>query len=224
MTGNPIADFKVPLNNAFSSLASGINAGAGSLDVQVGDGANFPATSDGDFWVSIDAEILLCTSRAGDTLTVTRAQQSTGAAAHDAGAAVELRITQEAVEDIHANIVTGILQGWADDANLNPSIGTLPASALVWRVDIWVQELFDAGNQLMNVGHDGVQTYLVDTFDVSGVIVDNIDDDSHADAGSFIGVVSPTERAIEIYIDAAASTTGRVYVAIHYIIADVQPA
>ena len=226
MTGNPITDFKVPLNSASSSLDGAITDADVTLDVATGDGDNFPATADGDFWVSIDAEILLCTARApaSDTLTVTRAQQGTAAAAHDDGAAVELRITQEAIEDIHASIVTGVLQGWADDTNLNPSIGTLPANSFVWRVDIWVQELFDAGNQLVDVGYDALNTHLVNTFDVSGVIVDHIDDDAHADAGAGIGVVEATARDIEIYVDAAASTTGRVYVVVHYIVANTQPA
>lgn len=224
MTGNPITDFKVPLNSASSSLDGAITDVAVTLDVATGEGANFPATADGDFWVSIDAEIMLCTSRAGDTLTVTRSQQGTSGAAHDDGAAVELRITQEAFEDIHANIVTGILQGWAADDNLNPSIGTLPANAFVWRVDIWVQELFDAGNQEMSVGYDAANNHVVDTFDVSAPIIDQIVDDSHADAGAAQGNVQATARDIEIYIDAAASTTGRVYVVIHYTVADVQPA
>ena len=88
-----IVAFKVAKNSASSSLASAIDNSEVTLTVATGEGANFPATADGDFWVSIDSEIMLCTSRATDVLTVTRAQQSTSGAAHDAGAAVELRIT-----------------------------------------------------------------------------------------------------------------------------------
>ncbi|KKK75518.1 hypothetical protein LCGC14_2872900, partial [marine sediment metagenome] len=58
-----IVAFKVAKNSASSSLASAIDNAVVTLTVATGDGANFPATADGDFWVSIDSEILLCTSR-----------------------------------------------------------------------------------------------------------------------------------------------------------------
>lgn len=223
MTGNPIIVFKVPKNDARGSLLANINSVVGTLTVGAGEGANFPTTADGDFWVSIDAEILLCTSRAADVLTVTRAQQSTVAAAHNAGAAVELRITEEALTDINNNIVKGVLQGWADDTNLNPSIGTLPANAFVYRVDIYVLELFDAGVGTMNVGYDAVQTWYVNTYNIAAASVDHVDY-GHADAGGAMGIVDATSRAVEIYVNAAASTTGKVYVAVHYIVADAIPA
>jgi len=226
MTGNPIIDFKVPLNSASSSLDGAITNVAVALDVQTGDGGNFPATGDGDFWVSIDAEILLCTTRAVDTLTVTRGAQGTANVAHDDGAAVELRITQEAFEDIHANVVKGVLQGWAefgDHGGPGVSIGTIPANGFVYRVNIWVHELFDAGNRTLNVGYDAATPYYVDTFDISGAVIDNVDDDGHADAGAGIGVVDAVARACELYIDAAGCATGKVYVAVHYIVADAIP-
>lgn len=221
-----IVEFKVAKNNANSALASAITDVAATLTVTTGEGGNFPATADGDFWVSIDSEILLCTSRAGDVLTVVRAAQSTTGVAHDAGAAVELRITAEALEDIQDNIVTGVLQGWAVDTDTGTGvpIGTLPANHFVWRVSIYCLELFDAGNKLIDVGYDAAQTYLVDTFNVAAAIIDNIDDDGHADAGAGIMAVSETARAIEIYVDAAASTTGKVYVVVHYIVPDDIPA
>ncbi len=225
MTGNPIIDFKVILNHADSSLDGAITDADVTLDVATGEGANFPATADGDFWVSIDAEILLCTSRAADTLTVTRAQQGTAAAAHDDGAAVELRITAEALDDINSNIVTGVLQGWAihTDHGVAVDIGTLPANHFVWRVDIWCQELFDAGAKTIDVGYAAASTHIVNTFDVSAPIIDNIDDDAHGDAGAAIGTVHATERDIEIMLDAAASTQGKVYVVVHYTVADAIP-
>ena len=223
MTGNQIIPFKVPLNNADSSLAVALTDVAATLTVEAGEGANFPTTADGDFWVSIDAEILLCTSRAVDVLTVTRAQQGTVAAAHDVGAAVELRITAEALTDINNNIVKGVLQGWADDTNMNPSIGTLPANAFVYRVDIYVLELFDVGVRTMDVGYDAATPWYVNTFNVAAATVDHVDF-GHADAGGAMGVVDAASRAVEIYVNAVASTTGKVYVAVHYIVADAIPA
>ena len=38
-----------------------------------------------------------------------------------------------------------------------------------------------------------------------------------------MGIVHATERDIEIMVDGLASTTGKVYVAVHYILADAIP-
>lgn len=85
-------------NNAFSTLNADINDSVTSLDVASGDGSLFP--SDYPFHITIGDEILSCTERSTDTLTVVRAQQSTSAAAHTAGDAVELRWTAKHLDDI----------------------------------------------------------------------------------------------------------------------------
>lgn len=84
-------------NNAASLLAAEIAAGATSLSVPAGDGAEFPSTT---FHISIDDEIILCTSRTTDVLTVTRAQEGTIAAIHLAGAEVRLNITAKHIDDL----------------------------------------------------------------------------------------------------------------------------
>ncbi len=86
-------------NNAESVLASGINASATSLTVVTGEGAKFPADN---FHISIDDEILLCTSRSGDAFTVQRGKEGTQAAAHGAGAKVQLRWTAAYVEELQS--------------------------------------------------------------------------------------------------------------------------
>ena len=78
-------------NRAVSALAADITSTATSLSVTAGDGAQFPDS--GNFNITIEDEILQCTAISTDTLTVTRAQEGTTAAAHTAGKAVELRIT-----------------------------------------------------------------------------------------------------------------------------------
>jgi hypothetical protein len=88
-------------NNAYSTLQSGITAGATSLTVASGEGARFPTSN---FNISIDSEILLCSSRSGDVFTVTRAQEGTSAAAHSAGAAVRLNITAKIITDLTDHI------------------------------------------------------------------------------------------------------------------------
>lgn len=94
-------------NNASSKLASAITAVATSLTVLTGEGARFPSSN---FPITIDNEILLCSSRTGDVLTVTRAQESTSATVHGQGAAVRHNIT--------AAIVTGLQkQVWDSDGD-----------------------------------------------------------------------------------------------------------
>lgn len=67
-------------NLAISTLASGMDASQTTLTVATGEGAKFP--SSGNFRVTVEDEIMLCTSRSGDVLTITRAQESTSAATH----------------------------------------------------------------------------------------------------------------------------------------------
>lgn len=99
-------------NRAFSTLASGVSDVATEWTVATGEGALFPTT--GDFHVTCEDEIVKCTSRTGDVLTVTRAQEGTAAAAHTAGKAVELRVTAGVIENIqsehntHKDLTTGV--------------------------------------------------------------------------------------------------------------------
>ncbi len=88
-------------NNAESTLASGINASATSLTVATGGGALFPS---GNFHITIDNEILKCTSRSGDVFTVQRGQEGTTPAGHQAGAKVQLRWTAAYVTEIQTAI------------------------------------------------------------------------------------------------------------------------
>lgn len=88
-------------NRAESNLAAGISNVDTSLTVLSGEGAKFPASN---FHITIDDEILLCTSRSGDVFTVTRAQEGTTAASHLANAAVELRITAKLISDLNDEV------------------------------------------------------------------------------------------------------------------------
>lgn len=99
-------------NNAVSTLASGITAGALSLTVQSGDGALFPNPTGGDtFRVTlVDAanliEIVDCTGRSGDVLTIVRAQEGTSAKVYISGDSVGLRLTKETVADFSQKVDT----------------------------------------------------------------------------------------------------------------------
>ena len=92
-------------NNAASRLASSILAASTSLTVTAGEGAKFPAPTGGN-WFPVTAlkadgtfEIMRCTARSGDVLTVARAQEGTTALAFSAGDRVELRVTAAVMAD-----------------------------------------------------------------------------------------------------------------------------
>jgi len=94
--------FQVAKNRAKSALAADITDVATSLTVTAGEGAKFPSTY--PFPITIEDEILKCTNRVTDTLTVERAQEGTSAVAHVAGKAVHLRITAKFASDLHTAV------------------------------------------------------------------------------------------------------------------------
>ncbi len=103
-------------NNAESTLASGISAAATSLSVSAGDGSKFPSSN---FNITIDGEIMLCTTRTGDVLTVTRAQEGTTAAIHAAATVVGLYVTAGIVSQLQTGVdaafALGVTGGNAHD-------------------------------------------------------------------------------------------------------------
>lgn len=87
-------------NNAVSTLATSVTSSATSISVQAGDGGKFPPYTGEWFPLTLiksngELEILRCTGRSGDTMTVVRAQEGTGAKNFSAGDRVELRLTAE---------------------------------------------------------------------------------------------------------------------------------
>ena len=92
-------------DNAISTLSGAINASVTSLVVAAGDGTKFPSTY--PFHITIESEILSCTLRAVDTLTVARAQQGTAAASHADGKMVQLKIMAKHLDDITEMFTSG---------------------------------------------------------------------------------------------------------------------
>lgn len=86
-------------NFAESVLASGVTDSGVSLTLNGGDGALFPSSGDYQLVLVRNSdgarEIVKCTSRSTDVLTVTRAQESTTGLVLVTGDKVELRITAE---------------------------------------------------------------------------------------------------------------------------------
>lgn len=102
-------------NNATSTLASGITAVATSIFLNTGDGAKFPSpTGIEQFALTLDdgagnIEIVYCTTRATDTLTVVRAREGTTGYAFLSGDAAELRMTKATMESWAQK--DGVVQG-----------------------------------------------------------------------------------------------------------------
>ena len=94
--------FLVVKNRAVSTLAAGIDDAVVELTVAAGEGALFPTTF--PFHITIDDEILSCTGRVVDVLTVVRDQQGTAAAAHAEAADVKLNITAKSITDLNTAV------------------------------------------------------------------------------------------------------------------------
>lgn len=87
-------------NNASTTLSASITSGATSLTVATGAGALFPNPTAPDYFLvtlqgisGTPIEIVKCTARSADTLTIVRAQEGTTASAFTGGDKVELRVT-----------------------------------------------------------------------------------------------------------------------------------
>lgn len=90
--------FYVAKNNASGHLTSSITSGGTLVPLVAGEGAAFPLTF--PFPLTIDNEIMKATgSTTVDTFIVTRAQETTSAASHAAGADVRLNITAKFMTD-----------------------------------------------------------------------------------------------------------------------------
>lgn len=106
--------FKVA-NNAVSTLSASATTGATSLTLAAGTGAKFPAvtTASGDeFRATLIRqsdgayEIVRCTNRSGDVLTVQRAQEGTAALALAVGDRIEARFTKGVFDWLASQIAT----------------------------------------------------------------------------------------------------------------------
>lgn len=101
-------------NNAATTLASSILAGATSLTVLSTTGAIFPTLTGNNFFfctlqntAGTTYEIVKVTARSGDVFTIVRAQEGTTAAAFAAGDKVELRLTAGELSELFNGIVQG---------------------------------------------------------------------------------------------------------------------
>ena len=98
----------VASNSAKTALTGSINTFATTINVTSGDGALFPAVSSSGtdyFYITLidsalNTEIVKCTNRAGDALTIVRAQDGTTARSFSAGDRVEMRVVAALINDL----------------------------------------------------------------------------------------------------------------------------
>lgn len=144
-------------NNATSELAAAITDSDTSLTLVTGQGALFPNPTAGDWFLvtltqasgaETSWEIVKCTARVDDTLTIVRAQESTTAAAW-ATAKAEQRLTAAGLGPVVAAGVSGMMTG-ADKTKLDAITGT------------------NTGDNAVNTTYNGLVTNATHTGDVTG--------------------------------------------------------
>ena len=115
-------------NNGHSTLAASVATSDTSITVASGHGARFPSLSGSAYFFAtlIDAsnnlEIVKCTARSSDVLTITRAQESTTARAFAIGDRIELRVTAAGLGAIYSEAVADATP--AADSIVNSMIAT----------------------------------------------------------------------------------------------------
>lgn len=97
-------------NNSETTITQSISATDTTIQIATGSGSEFPNPGAGDhFYVTLIGddgtggevlEVIRCTSRATDTLTVVRGLDDTTASAFNAGDKLELRVTKILMDDI----------------------------------------------------------------------------------------------------------------------------
>jgi hypothetical protein len=123
------------VNNAISALASGVTDVATSMTLTTGEGALFPNPTGSEYFyatlidTSGNLEIVKCTTRATDVLTVVRGAESTTAQAWSAGDRIEVRITAGGLMDTVAAAAAVVASTAADAASAAADAASTAADA-----------------------------------------------------------------------------------------------
>lgn len=165
-------------NSAFATLAAGINNSATSITLTTGQGARFPSLGAGDYFYAtlIDAsnnlEIVKCTARSTDVLTVTRAQEGTTARSFSTGDRIELRITAAGIAESANELVASgtlvipgtsssgaILRLSEDTDNGTNYIGLKSPAAVASNLDFTLPSADGSAGQFMKTDGSGVLSF-----------------------------------------------------------------
>jgi len=162
-------------NNAYSTLASSINNSATSITLTTGEGARFPSFSAPDYFLAtlIDSsnnlEIVKCTTRSTDVLTVVRAQESTTARAYATGDRIELRITAGVLDALYDDTTVGGATGVDFNDNVKARWGT--GNDLEIYHDSSHSYITDGGTGNLKIG--GSQVDILGTSETMATFVDD---------------------------------------------------
>lgn len=164
-------------NSAFATLAAGINSSVTSITLTTGQGARFPSLSAGDYFyatlidTSNNLEIVKCTARSTDVLTVTRGQESTTARAFSTGDRIELRITAQGLVDASGGLASGVLdipgtsasgaiaRLYEDTDNGTHYVGLKAASSISSSLDFTLPSADGTNGQFMKTDGSGVLSF-----------------------------------------------------------------
>jgi hypothetical protein len=209
-------------NNAFGTLAAGINSSATSITLTSGQGARFPTLSGGDFFyatlvdTSNNLEIVKCTARSTDVLTVVRAQESTTARAYNTGDRIEIRLTAQtfldAVNEIgptqvsdEANTSTGYFDlpvGTTAQRPGTPTFGMIRANSTTG-----LPEWYDETNTLWKPFNVGI-TYTIEYLLVAGGGGGGSDRAGGGGAGGYINSSSLLQKSASYPVVIGAGGSG----------------
>jgi hypothetical protein len=150
--------FRTVGNRAVSTLNGFVFAADGTWTVT--DGSVFPA---GNFMVTCENEIALCTGRIGNVLTVTRAQDGTASSDHPDGSSVESRIVSSLFDNLHTAINnlegTGIISLPSATQNLVAAT-TIVADALTIQISSAANIVLTANPLLADGTSDGQLLFI----------------------------------------------------------------
>lgn len=116
-------------NGAEGTLSANVSDSATTFVLDTGQGAAFPASGNFNLVIN-DAEIVTCTARTSDTLTVTRGAEGTSATAHSDGATVALNVTKAYLTQ-HETAINGIENGTTTLTSVTTSGGATVGTDLL---------------------------------------------------------------------------------------------
>lgn len=128
-------------NNVVTTLALPISPSASSIVVKTGSGSLFPSPQTGEaFYITLVSlvsptinEVMLCTGRANNTLTVQRGMDGTTPLAWSANSLVNMfptKGTMESFVQTNANVVTQIIAGTNVSVTPTDGVGAVTVNAL----------------------------------------------------------------------------------------------
>ena len=165
-------------NNVYGFLLNAISGADTAITLTAGGGAAFPALGSGEYFYATISntaggfEVVKCTSRSIDALTVVRAQEGTGAQSFSANSRIEMRITAQSILDAITDIAggtTAVSVSIADAGNYYSSTnveGALQEAALA-STTRWIPPWTGARTNLRV--DDGLEQSVVNALAFTGV-------------------------------------------------------